>query len=228
MGKELSVEAIAGMIDHTVLAPYSKREVFVAACRYAVKNRCASVCVCPFFVGECAQRLNGSGVKTCTVIGFPHGTTSTASKVAESLIAMESGAVEIDMVVNIAKVKDHDWDYVQEDIWAVTKVVHAVGNKIKVIFENCFLETEEKIELCKICTELNCDWVKTSTGFGTGGSTVEDLRLMKANIGSHVQIKAAGGIRTLDQLLEAHEAGATRVGCSRTKDVLDEARRRFG
>ncbi len=228
MGNELSVDAIAGMIDHTVLTPYSKHEVFVAACRYAVKNKCASVCVSPFYVGECAQRLNGSGVKTCTVVGFPHGTNATAAKVAEALIAMETGAVEIDMVVNIAKVKDRDWDFAQEDIWDVTEVVHAAGNKIKVIFENCYLDDDEKIMLCKICTELNCDWVKTSTGFGTGGSKVEDLRLMKANIGPRVQIKAAGGIRTLDQLLEAREIGVTRVGCSRTKDVLDEAKRRFG
>ena len=223
-----SFAEIAGMIDHTVLAPNSRREVFVEACRFAAEARCASVCICPFFVRDCANLLRGTGVKACTVIGFPHGTAATTAKVAEAQIAMEDGAEEIDMVVNIAKVKDGDWDYVKADIAAVTAAVHAAACKVKVIFENCYLEREEKIRLCRICTELRCDWVKTSTGFGTGGATIEDLQLMKANIGPDVQIKAAGGIRTLDQLLEARAAGVTRVGCSRSKDVLAELQARLG
>ncbi|NLB68422.1 MAG: deoxyribose-phosphate aldolase [Lentisphaerae bacterium] len=227
MSDKLTVRDIAAMVDHTVLAPFSKREEFVNACRFALQHKCASVCICPFFVDECAQRLDGSDVKTCTVIGFPHGTSATEAKVAETLIALATGADEIDMVVNIAKVKDRDWKFVKDDISAVTTNVHAAGKKIKVIFENCYLDEEEKIMLCKICTELRCDWVKTSTGFGTGGSTIEDLNLMKANIGPDVQIKAAGGIRTLDQLLEARNAGATRIGCSRTKDILEDAAKRF-
>ena len=216
------------MIDHTVLAPNSRREVFEAACRFAAENQCASVCICPFFVADCARLLAGSGVKTCTVIGFPHGTHATAAKVAEARIAMEDGGEELDMVVNVAKVKDGDWAYVKADIAAVTAAVHAAGRKIKVIFENCFLDDAEKIRLCQICTELRCDWVKTSTGFGTGGATIADLKLMKANIGPEVQIKAAGGIRTLDQLLEARATGVSRVGCSRSKDVLAELRTRLG
>ena len=216
----LSREAVAGLIDHTVLAPNSPMALFREACAFAVKNQCASVCICPFFVAECASLLRGTGVKTCTVIGFPHGTHTTAAKVAEAQVAIADGAEELDMVVNIAKVKDHDWNFVQADIAAVTRVVHDAGCQVKVIFENCFLTDEEKIRLCKICSELRCDWVKTSTGFGTGGSTLEDLALMKANIAPGIQIKAAGGIRTLEQVLAAYEAGATRFGCSRSADVL--------
>lgn len=220
MKKNMTRDEIAGMIDHTVLAPMSPHETFKDACLFAVANHCASVCICPFFVKECAALLKGSGVKTCTVIGFPHGTHSTAAKVAEAKLAMADGAEELDMVVNISKVKDHDWDYVKADIGAVTKAVHEAGCKVKVIFENCYLDDEEKTRLCRICSELRCDWVKTSTGFGTGGATREDLALMQANIDDGIQIKAAGGIRTLEQLLAAHEAGASRIGCSRTADVL--------
>lgn len=215
-------EELSKMIDHTVLAPNSKHEVFVEACRFAIENKCASVCICPFFVKECSELLAGSGVKTCTVIGFPHGTHCTEAKVSEAILAAEQGAEELDMVVNVAKVKDGDWAYVREDIKAVTDTVHSKGAVVKVIFENCFLTDEEKIELCKICTDVGVDWVKTSTGYGTSGATVEDIKLMKANIGPNVQIKAAGGIRTLEQLLLMKEAGATRFGCSRTASVLDE------
>lgn len=228
MSSNYTVEEIAGMIDHTVLAPFSKVEVFEEACRFAAANRCASVCICPFFVKDCARLLKGSGVKTCTVIGFPHGTHATAAKVAEAKIAIADGAEELDMVVNLSKVKDRNWAFVKADIAAVTEAVHAAGCKVKVIFENCYLDDDEKKMLCKICSELRCDWVKTSTGYGTSGATVEDLKLMKANIAPGVQIKAAGGIRTLDQLLEARDAGVTRVGCSRSKDVLDEVCSRLG
>lgn len=216
----LSRNEIARMIDHTVLAPDSSMAAFREACAFAAENRCASVCICPFFVTECASLLRGTDVKTCTVIGFPHGTHATAAKVAEARVAISDGAEELDMVVNIAKVKDHDWDFVQADIAAVTEIVHDAGCRIKVIFENCFLTDEEKIRLCKLCSALRCDWVKTSTGFGTGGSTLEDLALMKANITVEIQIKAAGGIRTLEQLLAARHAGATRIGCSRSADIL--------
>lgn len=221
---DYTVDDIAALIDHTVLAPNSLHGAFADACDFAVANKCASVCICPFFVAECAARLRGSDVNVCTVIGFPHGTATTAAKVAESRDAIANGAQELDMVVNIAKVKDHDWDYVRADIAAVTEAVHAAGCKVKVIFENCYLDDAEKIRLCEICTELGCDWVKTSTGFGTSGATPDDLKLMKTHIGPNVQIKAAGGIRTLDQLLEARAIGVTRVGCSRTKEILDAVR----
>ena len=214
---------IASLIDHTVLAQTAPHETRADACAFAVANKCAAVCISPFFVAECAQRLAGSGVKVCTVIGFPHGVMSTGAKVAEARIAMEDGAEELDMVVNIAKVKDGDWDYVRRDIGAVTGAVHGAGRKVKVIFENCFLDDSEKIKLCEICSELRCDWVKTSTGFGSGGATLEDVALMRAHVAPGVQIKAAGGIRTLEQVLAFHAAGASRIGCSRTADVLAQS-----
>lgn len=229
MTTELSwtYEAIAGMLDHTVLAPTSPLTAFQSACDFALEAHCASVCISPFFVRECANRLRGSGVKTCTVIGFPHGTHATAAKVAETRVAIDEGAEELDMVVNGVLVRAGEWDAVRADIAAVTDVVHAAGAKVKVIFENCYLADIEKIRLCEICTELGCDWVKTSTGFGTGGATLEDLSLMKAHIGPQVQVKAAGGIRTLDQVLAARAIGVTRIGCSRSQAVLAEARERL-
>ena len=211
---------IAAEIDHTVLAPQSPHAAFVDACRYAVANHCASVCICPFFVRECADLLRGTGVTTCTVIGFPHGTHATAAKVAEARIAMEDGAEELDMVVNLSKVKDGDWAYVETDIAAVARTVHGAGRVLKVIFECCYLTDEEKIRLCEICTNQRVDFVKTSTGYGTGGATPEDVRLMKAHVGPDVRIKAAGGIHSAEQLLALREAGATRFGCSRTAAIL--------
>ena len=209
-------------IDHTVLSPFAEHSLFAAACDFAVANKTAAVCIPPFFVAECARRLENSGVKTCTVIGFPNGNTTTDAKTAEARIAIADGADELDMVVNISKIKDGDWDYIRNDIASVTAAVHAAGRKIKVIFENCFLSDAEKIRLCEICTELRCDWVKTSTGFGSGGATLEDVALMKAHIGDGVRIKAAGGIRTLDQVLAFITAGADRIGCSRTAAILAE------
>jgi deoxyribose-phosphate aldolase len=216
----MNKKEIASLIDHTVLAPDAPHAARAAACEFAAANKCAAVCISPFFVAECAQRLAGTDVKVCTVVGFPHGVASTGAKVAEARIAMEDGADELDMVVNAAKIKDQDWDYVKRDIAAVTAAVHGAGRKIKVIFENCLLDDCEKIRLCEICSELRCDWVKTSTGYGSGGATLEDVALMKAHIAPEVQIKAAGGIRTLEQVLAFHAAGATRIGCSRTAAVL--------
>ncbi len=224
----MTVKEIARMIDHTVLSNTATRDVFVEACEFAKANKCASVCICPFFVAECAKLLKGTEVKTCTVIGFPHGTHSTAAKVAEAKAAIVDGADELDMVVNVAKVKDGDWGYVKTDIAAVTHVSHASGAIVKVIFENCFLTDDEKKHLCQICSEVGVDFVKTSTGFGTGGATVADVRLMRENTKPEIQVKAAGGIRTLDQLIEMYEAGATRMGCSRSAAVLEEAQKRFG
>ena len=132
------------------------------------------------------------------------------------------------MVVNISKVLSEDWDYVKADIRAVTETVHDAGQKVKVIFENCYLEDSHKIRLCEICSELNVDWVKTSTGYGTGGATIEDLKLMREHAADHVQVKAAGGVRDADKLVEVRELGISRVGASRTKEIVDEVRRREG
>lgn len=212
---------IASLIDHTVLSPQSRGETFVQACRYAAENGCASVCVCPFFVSDATKLLADSSVAVCTVVGFPHGTHSTAAKVAEAEAAMDDGATELDMVVNISKTKDHDWVYVENDISEVCRVVHSRKRLLKVIFECCFLDDEEKKRLCKICSGLGCDFVKTSTGFGTGGATVHDVALMKENVGPGVRIKAAGGIHSAEQLLALRDAGADRFGCSRTAAILE-------
>jgi deoxyribose-phosphate aldolase len=172
--------------------------------------------------------LKGSTVKASTTIGFPHGGHATATKVAEARLALDDGGEELDMVVNIGKVIGGDWSYVRDDIGAVIEVTHARGQKVKVIFENCYLNDDQKIRLCESASELRADWVKTSTGYGTGGATIEDLVLMRRHAAAGVQVKAAGGIRDLDALLRAREAGATRVGASRTSDMLDECRRRLG
>lgn len=218
----ISAEEIASVIDHTVLSPDSPGSAFEEACRFAVLHGCASVCVCPFAVKVCAAALAGARVRTCTVIGFPHGTSASDAKTAEAAIAIEHGADELDMVVNISKVIDRDWKYVERDIAGVTNTARNAGRIIKVIFENCFLDNSMKIELCRICTALGCDYVKTSTGFGTGGARLDDIRLMKENVGPEVKIKAAGGLRTLKDVTAALEAGASRIGCSRTAAVLAE------
>jgi deoxyribose-phosphate aldolase len=182
----------------------------------------------PFALRRCADVLAGSTVKASTTIGFPHGGGVTAIKLAETLQALEDGGQELDMVVNISEVLSGHWDYVRAEIRAVTEATHAAEQKVKVIFENCYLNDEQKIRLCEICGDLGVDWVKTSTGYGSGGATMEDLALMRRHSPAHVQVKAAGGVRDLDTLLKVHELGATRCGASRTQEILDEANRRLG
>ena len=172
--------------------------------------------------------LQGTTVKASTTIGFPHGGHTTAIKRAEAEQAIADGCEELDMVVNISQVLSLNWEYVRDDIAAVVEVAHTAGRKVKVIFENCYLKDEHKIELCRICSELNADWVKTSTGYGTGGATLDDLRLMRKHAAPHVAVKAAGGIRDLDSLLAARDIGVNRCGASRTREILDECRSRLG
>ncbi len=148
-------------------------------------------------------------------------------KIAEAQRAIADGCEELDMVVNISKVISGDWAYVGSEIGSVIQIAHDAGQKVKVIFENCYLNDEQKIRLCEICGGLSADWVKTSTGYGTGGATIEDLKLMRANSPDHVQVKAAGGIRDLDKLLEVRALGVTRVGASRTAEMLNEGRKRL-
>ncbi len=217
---------IAKMIDHSLLQPTTTVQELEAGVRLALQYRVASVCVLPYYLRRCAEALQGSGVFPSTVIGFPHGSNTTNVKVREAQQAMNDGGVELDMVVNVSKVLSGDWRYVRDEIRAVVENTHGCGGRVKVIFENCYLQNEDKVRLCEICGELHVDWVKTSTGFGTGGATVEDVRLMRDHAPPHVQVKAAGGIRTLDMALTLREAGATRLGCSRTAEVLEEWRRR--
>ncbi len=225
---EYTYPEIAKMIDHSLLVPTLTDRELEEGCRLALRYDVASVCIKPYYVRRCAEILSGSTVVAGTVIGFPHGSAATAVKLAEAQAALADGASELDMVVNIGKVLSGDWDYVSEEIEAVIAAAHRLGARVKVIFENCYLAEEHKVRLCEICGRLRADWVKTSTGFGTGGSTLEDLRLMRRHCPPHVQVKAAGGIRSLDALLEARTAGATRVGATRTADILEECKRRLG
>ena len=218
---------IAKMIDHSLLNPTLTVADLEAGCRVAVEYDVASVCIMPYYLRRCAERLAGSTVVPSTTIGFPHGGHATRIKAAEAQQALDDGGRELDMVVNISKVLSGDWDYVREDIRAVIEPVHARGQKVKVIFENCYLADEHKIRLCEICGELAADWVKTSTGYGTGGATDADLILMRKHSPARTQVKAAGGVRTLDRLLEVRALGVTRVGASRTADILEECRSRL-
>lgn len=219
---------LAKMIDHSLLNPTMTAGDLDAGIQLALAYDVASVCIMPYALKQCADRLRGSTVKASTTIGFPHGGHTTAIKRAEAEQAIVDGCEELDMVVNISQVLSGAWDYVRHDIQAVIGVAHAAGQKVKVIFENCYLNDTQKIELCRICSDLNADWVKTSTGYGTGGATPADLKLMRQYAAPHVQVKAAGGVRDLDTLLAVREIGVTRCGASRTKEILDEARQRLG
>jgi deoxyribose-phosphate aldolase len=218
---------IAKMIDHSLLSPTLTDADLEKGIRIALDYDVASVCIMPYYLRRCAEQLKGSSVKASTTIGFPHGGHATAVKVAEATRALDDGGQELDMVANISKVLSGDWDYVRDDIRAVVETAHARGQKVKVIFENCYLKDEHKIRLCELCGELRADWVKTSTGYGTGGATLDDLRLMRQHAPPHVQVKAAGGIRDLDALLAARAVGVTRVGATRTADILEECKRRL-
>jgi deoxyribose-phosphate aldolase len=219
--------AIAKMIDHSLLNPTLTVDELEAGCRLALDYGVASVCIMPYYLKRCAKILSGSTVRASTTIGFPHGGHTTAIKLAETRQALADGGEELDMVVNISKVLSGDWAYVREDVRAVTDATRQAGQKVKVIFENCYLDDQQKIALCEICGELNADWVKTSTGYGTGGATMEDLALMRRHSPPHVQVKAAGGVRDLDKLLEVRALGVTRVGASRTREMLEECKRRL-
>jgi deoxyribose-phosphate aldolase len=219
---------IAKMIDHSLLPVTLTDHDLEQGCLLALEYNCASVCIMPFDLKRCAEILRGSTVKASTTIGFPHGGHTSAIKLAEARRALDDGCEELDMVVNISKVLSGDWDYVRGEIKAVVDLAHAQGQKVKVIFENCYLKDAHKIRLCEICAEVGADWVKTSTGFGTSGATIEDVKLMRAHSPAEVQVKAAGGIRDLDKLLAFRALGVSRVGCSRTKDILEDCRRLLG
>lgn len=219
---------IAKMIDHSLLQPTLTDDELEAGCRLALEYDVASVCTKPYYLKRCAEILAGSTVKASTTIGFPHGGHTTRIKLLEVQEALDHGCQELDMVVNIGKVLSGDWPFVRADIQAVVDAAHARGQIIKVIFENCYLQDQHKIRLCEICGEVDADFVKTSTGYGSGGATIEDLKLMRKHSPATVQVKAAGGVRTFDALLEVRALGVSRVGASRTAEMLDECRKRQG
>jgi deoxyribose-phosphate aldolase len=225
---ELTYLDAAKMIDHSLLNPTLTEGALEQGIQLALAYDVASVCIMPYALKRCAEQLKGSAVKASTTIGFPHGGHTTAIKLAETERALADGGEELDMVVNLSKVLSGDWAYVEADIRVVVEAAHAAGQKVKVIFENCYLNEGQKIRLCEICSGLGADWVKTSTGYGTSGATDEDLRLMRAHAAPGVQVKAAGGIRDLDALLRVRAMGVTRVGATATAVILDEYRRRAG
>ena len=235
MGK---VKELAKMIDHSILHPTFTDKDLKDGCEIAKKYDVASVCVKPYMVKDAAELLKGSDVKLGCVIGFPHGNSTTKVKVYETIEACRDGAVEIDMVINIGKALQGDLDYVEQEVKAVADACHENGAILKVIFETDFVTDKSmKITLCEICSRAGADYVKTSTGYGFvkkdngdynyTGATIDDLRLMKNNVSEGVKVKAAGGVRNLDQLIEVEAAGATRCGATATATILTEAEKRF-
>jgi len=222
-----SYRELAKMIDHSLLKPTMTRDELEAGCLLALEYDVASVCIMPYYLARASQVLLGSDVLPSTTIGFPHGGQSSRVKQLEAEQALDDGARELDMVVNISQVLSGDFAAVRADILSVLQPTHARGQKLKVIFENCYLSEAHKIRLCELCGELGVDWVKTSTGFGTSGATLDDLRLMRAHSPTGVQVKASGGVRELDFVLAARVIGVTRCGSSRTREILDECRLRL-
>jgi deoxyribose-phosphate aldolase len=220
-----SYSDLAKMIDHSLLKPNMTTAELEAGCRLAMEYDVASVCIMPYYLKRAAELLAGSSVLPTTTIGFPHGGQSARVKRLEAEQALDDGARELDMVVNVSLVLSGELAAVRDDIAGVLHETRARGQKLKVIFENCYLSDEQKIALCAICGELDVDWVKTSTGFGSGGATIADLILMRKHSPPKVQVKAAGGVQTLEMLLKVRETGATRSGCSKTAEVLDQLRR---
>lgn len=225
---DCTYQDLAKMVDHSLLNPVLTFGELEAGCRLAVEYDVASVCILPYALGRCSEILDGSTVQPSTTIGFPHGGHTREVKVAEARRALSDGGTELDMVVNISRVLSEDWDAVRDEIRQIVDLAHEGGARVKVIFENCYLKDRHKIRLCEISSEVGVDWVKTSTGYGKGGATTEDLLLMRQHSAPSVQVKAAGGVRSLDRLLEVRALGVTRVGLSRTKEILDDARRRIG
>ena len=219
---------LAKMIDHSLLQPVLTDAELERGCQLAIEYRVASVCIKPYAVKLAAKLLAGFGVFTSTVVGFPHGGHLTRVKVFEANAAIDDGAVELDMVANIGKVLTGDWTYVAEDVKAVIDAAHKRSAKVKVIFENCFLKDEHKKELCRICGDAGADWVKTSTGYGDSGATIDDLKLMRAHSPARVQVKAAGGVRSYETLMAVREIGVTRVGATATTAILDDAKAKLG
>ena len=223
--KTITYDQLAKVIDHSLLRPELTEAEVLAGCELAARYHTATVCVKPCHVKLAKESLKDSDVIVSTVIGFPHGSNLTAIKLAEAQLAMDEGALELDMVLNIGQLRSGKHDFVRDDIKAVCDAAHARGVKVKVIFENAYLTDEEKITACILSEAAGADWVKTSTGFAPSGATLEDLRLMRANVSEKVKVKAAGGVRTLTALLDVIDAGVTRCGATATATILDDFKR---
>ena len=222
----LTYEDVAKTIDHSLLRPELDDKFIADGCALAAAYRVASVCCRPADVPRAVELLAGTDVAVGTVIGFPHGGTTTQVKVFEAEQALRSGAAELDMVINIAALRSRRDGYVRDEIGAIVAVAHAAGAIVKVILENAYLDDEQKVRGCKLAEAAGADFVKTSTGFAPTGATHEDLVLMRKSVSPHIGVKAAGGVRTLDGLLAVMELGVTRIGATQTAAILDEFRSR--
>ena len=220
----MQTQKIAGVIDHTILKPEATSAQIRQLCEEALHFGFASACMNPFYVPLAAELIRGSAVKVCTVAGFPLGATTTDAKVFEAQEAIQHGAQEIDMVMNVGALKSGDDEAVEEDIRRVTDACHRGKAICKVILENCLLTREEKIHACQIAMRAGADYVKTSTGFNSGGATVEDVELMRTTVGPKMGVKASGGIRTYEDVLKMVAAGATRIGTSSGVKIVEQAR----
>jgi deoxyribose-phosphate aldolase len=216
-----TLEQVAKTIDHSILKPdFTSQEVFEGA-NLAKQFGTASYCIRPMDVAVVAKILEGSGVNVCTVIGFPHGTTTTKTKVCESIDAIENGATELDMVLNISAMKSGDYELVENDIRSVVEVAKGKAS-VKVIFETAYLSDEEIVKACELAEAAGADFVKTSTGFAHEGATLHNVALMKKTVADRLKVKSSGGVKTLDQLIDYMDLGVTRSGCSATESVLNE------
>jgi deoxyribose-phosphate aldolase len=222
----LTYRDVAKTIDHSLLRPELDDAFVEDGCRLAAEYDVASVCVRPADVARAVAILAGTDVAVGTTIGFPHGNHATETKVFEARRALADGATELDMVIQIGALKSGRDADVQADIAAVVEVAHAAGAIVKVIFENAYLTDDEKVRACHLTEAAGGDFVKTSTGFAPSGATHEDLALMRRSVSPHIQVKAAGGVRTLDALLEVMALGVTRVGATATKTILDDFKAR--
>ncbi len=219
---------VAGMVDHTNLKAFASAEDIRKLCAEAAANGFKSVCVNPVFVKFCREQLAGTGVLTCTVISFPLGQTTIAEKVNDAENAAADRCQEFDYVLNVGKLKEHDYAYIEEEMAALTAVARKTGTAVKVIFETCYLADEEIAEAAKIASRVKPDFIKTSTGFGTGGATAAHVDLMHANCGPDVCVKASGGIRSWAEAKAMLDAGASRLGVSAGMKIISELKEQEG
>ena len=234
-----TINQLAKMIDHSILHPTMTDQDLIDGCKLAKEYNVGSVCVKPYAVKKAAELLEDSDVPVGCVIGFPHGNSSTDVKVYETEMAIRDGAIEIDMVINIGKALGGDWDYVEEELKTIVSVTRKHSAILKVIFENDFMPDDEHIiRLCEICSRVKVDYVKTSSGYGFvkgadgkysyDGATPHDIALMRKHTDPDVKVKAAGGVRTLDDMIKMADLGATRIGATATASLIGEAKQRFG
>jgi deoxyribose-phosphate aldolase len=218
----ITYEQFTKVIDHSLLQPQLTEDDVLAGCAIAKRYDTASVCVKPYHVKLAARLLAGTTVIVSTVVGFPHGSSKTETKLVETKQALEEGATELDMVINYGQLRSGYLDYVKREVQLICLAAHAHNAKVKVIFENAYLTDEQKIAACQLCDEAGADWVKTSTGFALTGATVADIQLMRAHVSDKVQVKAAHGIRTLAAALEMIDAGVTRIGATATATMCED------